>query len=101
MVASMAEDPATIDRALRGVHGELGADHASGEEIRVWLEKPGKEPGQGVGYLEDGTMVVVNGASERVGGGEVAVVVTNLVPTDKGCIAFARLVEHDERVAAP
>jgi uncharacterized protein YacL len=55
------------------------------------LEKTGREPDQGVGYLEDGTMVVVNGGRPHVGAGAVDVVVTSLVPTDRGRIAFARL----------
>jgi uncharacterized protein YacL len=35
-----------------------------GELIRIKIERPGKEPRQGIGYLEDGTMVVVNGGGD-------------------------------------
>jgi len=38
-----------------------------GEPLSVRITKAGEEPGQGVGYLEDGTMVVVEGARNRVG----------------------------------
>jgi len=38
-----------------------------GEHIRIKIQRYGKEPRQGVGYLEDGTMVVVNGGGEFIG----------------------------------
>ena len=38
-----------------------------GETMKVRIVKPGENMGQGVGYLEDGTMVVVEGAREKVG----------------------------------
>ncbi|NGX57472.1 MAG: putative PIN and TRAM-domain containing protein YacL [Chlamydiae bacterium] len=39
----------------------------SGETLEIKIQRYGKEPGQGVGYLEDGTMVVVNGGAEYIG----------------------------------
>lgn len=39
----------------------------SGEILEIKIQRYGKEPGQGVGYLEDGTMVVVNGGAEYIG----------------------------------
>ena len=39
-----------------------------GEHINIKIQRYGKEPRQGVGYLEDGTMVVVNGGGEFIGG---------------------------------
>lgn len=39
----------------------------SGEQINIKIQRYGKEPRQGVGYLEDGTMVVVNGGAEHIG----------------------------------
>ncbi len=39
----------------------------SGELLNVKVQRYGKEPRQGVGYLEDGTMVVVNGGAEHIG----------------------------------
>jgi uncharacterized protein YacL len=39
----------------------------TGEFINIKIQRYGKEPRQGVGYLEDGTMVVVNGGAEYIG----------------------------------
>jgi uncharacterized protein YacL len=39
----------------------------AGEHIKIKIQRYGKEPKQGVGYLEDGTMVVVNGGGEYLG----------------------------------
>jgi uncharacterized protein YacL len=39
----------------------------TGEHIRIKIQRYGKEPRQGVGYLEDGTMVVVNGGGDYIG----------------------------------
>ena len=39
----------------------------TGEQIKIKIQRYGKEPRQGVGYLDDGTMVVVNGASDYIG----------------------------------
>ena len=58
--------------------------------VRVSLTREGKESGQGVGHLEDGSMVVVNGGVELVGGPEVMLQVTSVVPTAAGRLLFAR-----------
>ena len=63
---------------------------AAGDVLTVRLTKPGKEPHQGVGYLEDGTMLVVEGGSDRIGD-TVAVTVTSVLQTSAGRMAFARL----------
>ncbi|NGX28214.1 MAG: putative PIN and TRAM-domain containing protein YacL [Candidatus Anoxychlamydiales bacterium] len=39
----------------------------AGEQIRIKIQRYGKEPRQGVGYLDDGTMVVVNGGGDYIG----------------------------------
>ena len=39
----------------------------AGEFIKIKIQRYGKEPQQGVGYLEDGTMVVVNGGGKYLG----------------------------------
>lgn len=62
---------------------------AAGEEIVVNVIKEGKEPGQGVGYLDDGTMVVVD-SGKRYIGTNVLVVVTNCHTTPAGRMIFAR-----------
>ncbi len=60
-----------------------------GEEVTVQLLREGKEPGQGVGYLEDGTMIVVEGGRTLVGT-TVEAVVTSVLQTSAGRMVFAR-----------
>ena len=60
-----------------------------GDYLDLKILKEGKEPSQGVGYLEDGTMVVVEEGSTYVGG-EVRVVVTSALQTSAGRMIFAR-----------
>jgi len=61
-----------------------------GEELRVKIVKPGEESGQGVGYLDDGTMVVAEGGRDCVGH-EIAIVVTSMLQTSAGRMIFGRL----------
>ena len=63
---------------------------AAGEDVTVHLLKPGKGPGQGVGYLDDGTMVVVEQGRPHVGE-HVTVSVTSVVVTANGRLVFANL----------
>lgn len=63
-----------------------------GERILITLTKEGREQGQGVGYLPDGTMVVVEHAADRVGE-KIAAEVTSLLQTRNGRMVFASLVE--------
>jgi uncharacterized protein YacL len=60
-----------------------------GETMTVRIIKPGEEPGQGVGYLEDGTMIVVKEGRPHVGE-EVQIVVTNHHQTAAGRMLFGR-----------
>lgn len=61
-----------------------------GDELTLELVKEGRERGQAVGYLDDGTMVVVESAGEHVGD-EVGVVVRNVIRTTTGRMVFANL----------
>lgn len=61
-----------------------------GDAMRILVAKEGRESGQGVGYLEDGTMVVIADAKSRVGE-EVGVEVTSVLQTSAGRMIFARL----------
>jgi uncharacterized protein YacL len=63
-----------------------------GEEVTVRVTKEGREEGQGVGFLEDGTMVVVERGADLVGA-DVNAVVTNVLQTTSGRMVFARLGE--------
>ena len=60
----------------------------AGDEVAVLLLKPGKEAGQAVGYLDDGTMVVVERSRDAIGG-EVTVRVTSVLTTANGRMVFA------------
>jgi len=62
-----------------------------GEEIQIKLIKEGKEHNQAVGYLDDGTMVVVEDA-RRLMGQEVKAAVTSVLQTQAGRMIFAKLV---------
>ena len=73
----------TLSRALR-------PELVLGESLEVELMKPGKEDGQAVGYLEDGSMVVVTAGRERIGK-RVHVEITSVLPTAGGKMIFARL----------
>lgn len=61
-----------------------------GDELTVELVKEGREHGQAVGYLEDGTMVVVEEARDQIGS-EVPVVARNVIQTTTGRMVFASL----------
>ncbi|GHB99653.1 PIN/TRAM domain-containing protein [Cerasicoccus arenae] len=62
-----------------------------GEALRVTLVKVGRESGQAVGYLGDGSMVVVNDAAHIIGQ-EAKVEVTSVLPSAGGKMVFARLL---------
>lgn len=64
------------------------------EELTVELIRPGEAQGQAVGYMDDGTMVVVENAKHRIGSA-VEVVVTRLLQTAAGRIIFARLKDAE------
>jgi uncharacterized protein YacL len=67
-----------------------------GEEINVKILKEGKEMGQGVAYLDDGTMIVVDNGRKQMGK-MVDVVVTSVLQTPAGRMIFARLKEEANR----
>lgn len=67
---------------------------SAGDVLSVRLTKEGKEAGQGVGYLEDGTMLVVESGSAQIGH-TVDVTVTSVLQTSAGRMAFARLNRED------
>lgn len=62
----------------------------AGDVLSVRLTKEGREAGQGVGYLEDGTMLVVEGGSAFIGR-TVEVTVTSVLQTSAGRMVFAKL----------
>jgi len=60
-----------------------------GEELHVRVIQPGKDPGQGVGYLDDGTMVVVEGGAKSIDT-DLDVTVTRVLQTVAGRMIFAQ-----------
>ena len=71
----------------------LRAPVSAGDDVPVLLTKAGKEAGQAVGYLDDGSMVVVEGARDRIG--DVAPVrVTSVLTTANGRLVFGRPVDE-------
>ncbi|WBW50782.1 PIN/TRAM domain-containing protein [Peptoniphilus equinus] len=60
-----------------------------GEIMHIQIVKPGKETGQGLAYLDDGTMIVVEDAKHRVGD-DIDVMVTSALQTSAGKMIFAR-----------
>ncbi len=67
-----------------------------GETIDLPIVKAGKEAGQGVSYLKDGTMVVIEGGEEFIGQ-ECEIVVSNILQNASGRLVFARLIEAPAR----
>lgn len=70
-----------------------------GEAMRVFILKEGKEYNQGVAYLDDGTMVVVDNA-RRLIGKNADIAVTSVLQTTAGKMIFGRLWEESDNGAA-
>ncbi|MFA5251971.1 MAG: TRAM domain-containing protein [Phycisphaerae bacterium] len=60
-----------------------------GEVMEVRIQKPGEEAEQGIGYLDDGTMVVVEGARNKIGR-DVIISITSSLQTSAGKMIFGR-----------
>lgn len=67
-----------------------------GEQMNIKVLKEGKEYGQGIGYLDDGTMVVVDDARKLLGR-TVDIAVTSVLQTTSGRMIFAKLREQAEK----
>ena len=78
----------TLARCLR-------TECAVGQRIEVELVKEGREPEQAVGYLPDGSMVVVTDGAGNIGR-QVVAMVQNILPSAGGRMIFASLVADDE-----
>lgn len=68
-----------------------------GELFSIRIQKEGKEAGQGVGFLEDGTMVVIDNAGEHIGK-TVGVFVTSVLQTSGGRMIFSKVKEDEDGV---
>ena len=76
---------------LNDVANALRPRYLPGERLRIKVIKEGESHGQGVGYLDDGTMVVCEQASHLVGK-EIDVIVTSVLQSSAGRMIFGRQV---------
>ncbi|MHC4114821.1 MAG: PIN/TRAM domain-containing protein [Planctomycetota bacterium] len=67
-----------------------------GEDLKVRIIKVGEEPNQGVGYLEDGTMVVVEGSSDKIGR-DILISITSSLQTSAGKMIFGKFEGYAQR----
>jgi uncharacterized protein YacL len=93
-VAELQGVPAIIPRRLAA---DLIPGVLAGETLHVALTRSGRHPGQGVGFLDDGSMVVVNGGEHLIGRGPVSLTASSIVPTGAGRMVFARPTDPAER----
>ncbi len=71
-----------------------------GDELSVRVMREGQQPAQGVGYLPDGTMVVIERAAAAVGE-EILVMITSITQTRQGRMLFARRAEEADVIDHP
>jgi uncharacterized protein YacL len=74
---------------LNDISNALKPVFMPGEPVEVRIIKPGEEPGQGVGYLDDGTMVVIEGGRDHINETVIATV-TSVLQTSAGRMVFGR-----------
>jgi uncharacterized protein YacL len=74
---------------LNDIANSLKPVFLPGETLAVRIVKPGEEIGQGVGYLDDGTMIVVEGGRDHIGK-EVKISVTSVLQTSAGRMIFGK-----------
>jgi uncharacterized protein YacL len=95
-LAKMAEFQGVPWLNLNKLSKSLQPELMIGERLEIELVKPGKEEGQAIGYLPDGSMVVVTGARQHIGQ-NVGVEIISLLPTGAGKMIFARMGSEPER----
>lgn len=89
-LAKVAEALGVPVPRLNDLAAAFGLPVGPGDELTVELVKAGREHGQAVGYLEDGTMVVVEEAGDRIGSA-VSVIARNVIQTATGRMVFASI----------
>lgn len=92
----MAEGIRTVN--IHALSNAFKAIPQSGEFLTIKIQRKGKEPGQGVGYLEDGTMVVVNGGEEFIFE-TIKAQILSVKSTSSGRMVFCNAVDDDAPVA--
>jgi len=78
---------------LNDVANSLKPVFLPGEKVDVKVVRPGEEPGQGVGYLDDGTMIVIEAGRDHVGQ-MVQLTVTSVLQTSAGRMIFGRFEQR-------
>ncbi|HAD60434.1 MAG TPA: PIN/TRAM domain-containing protein [Planctomycetaceae bacterium] len=78
---------------LNDVANALRPRYIPGERLRIKIIKIGESPHQGVGYLDDGTMVVCEGAANRIGE-DIDCVVTSVLQSSAGRMIFTKPDDH-------
>lgn len=91
-LAKLAEFHGVVWLNLNTLGKALRPELVTGEVLEVELIKPGKEEGQALGYLDDNSLVVVNGARGHIGR-VVTVEIVSVLPSSAGKMVFARLME--------
>lgn len=94
-LAKMAEFHGVTWLNLNVLAKSLRPELILGERLEVELVKPGKDEGQAVGFIEDGSMVVVNNARTMIGR-HVHVEIASVLPSAGGKMIFARLVQDEK-----
>ncbi len=80
---------------LNDVANSLKPRYLPGERMQIKVIKEGETAGQGVGYLDDGTMVVCEAASSLIGS-DADIIVTSVLQNSAGRMIFGKLWEHHE-----
>ena len=97
--SALAKIAGALDVPVRSIYGLADALRPpvfAGENVPLRLTRQGRESGQGIGYLDDGTMVIVEDA-DRLIGETVEVSVTNVIQTPTGQLVFGRLATDASR----
>ena len=76
---------------LNDVSNALRPRYIPGERLQIKIIKEGEGPGQGVGYLDDGTMVVCENAA-NLAGKDISVIVTSVLQSSAGRMIFGKMV---------
>ena len=92
-LAKVAEALRVPVAQINALASKFRVPYTAGDEISVRLVKEGREHGQAVGYLDDGTMVVVEKAAELIGS-TLDIRVTNVIQTTTGRMVFAALASE-------
>ena len=93
-LAKVAEALRVPVAQINALASKFRVPYTAGDEISVRLVKEGREHAQAIGYLEDGTMVVVEQADDQIGS-QVDVKVKNVILTTTGRMVFAQLADAE------